>query len=571
MIDEKTAQYLELLRGLYIFQGLDEGQLAYILTRFRAVIYRAGQTIFQEGDVDNYFYVIYGGKVRLSRLQRNVERQIATLGSGDYFGEGALLFQRPRSATATAVETCELLQLDQEEFLEILQEFPQMRMNLSATAESRYLAQKEKFDWLGPDEVIYLITRKHNFFLLLSIIPPILWGVVSIPLIVYSLTNPPQFLSTAAMAIGIFGVLLSILWGVWNWVDWGNDFYIVTNQRVVWLERVIALYYSRREAPLTTILAVNVTSSQVGRILNYGNIHVKTFTGGIFIRNAANPGLFEGYVKSHQMRAQRKQRQLELAQMRRALRRKLGQPVEEEPLKPALQPPPAPTRPGVIQPLDSFRQILNTFLKVRFEQGSTITYRKHWLVLLGKSWKPTLVLIGLTAGVLYMLYRNWFQTSSVFSGAVWLMLLSMSYLAILVWWVYHYVDWSNDVYQLTPDQILDIERKPLGKEDKKTASLDSILSLEHSRTGIIQLLFNFGEVIINVGQTRFDFRGVYNPDQVHQDIADYMEARLRKKRAAEEAREREKMVEWLATYHAERPDFPIQDLESEAFWDLFPG
>jgi hypothetical protein len=137
-----------------------------------------------------------------------------------------------------------------------------------------------------------------------------------------------------------------------------------------------------------------------------------------------------------------------------------------------------------------------------------------------------------------------------------------------LWWLYQYVDWSNDIYQLTPEQIIDIERRPLGTEDKKTASLDSILSLEHTRNGVIQLLFNYGNVTINVGEAKFLFRGVYNPDQVHQDVADYMEARARKKRDQEAARERERMVDWLVTYHNQTQS--SEESENDADWDLFP-
>ena len=73
----------------------------------------------------------------------------------------------------------------------------------------------------------------------------------------------------------------AVLWGIWNWIDWGNDYYIVTDQRVVWVEKVIWLYESRDEAPLTTILAVNTTSTFLGRWLHYGSVIVKTFTGEI--------------------------------------------------------------------------------------------------------------------------------------------------------------------------------------------------------------------------------------------------------------------------------------------------
>ena len=125
------------------------------------------------------------------------------------------------------------------------------------------------------------------------------------------------------------------------------------------------------------------------------------------------------------------------------------------------------------------------------------------------------------------------------------------FLVDFLWMLYVYLDWSNDIYRLTPDQILDIERKPLGRESKKSAPLQSILSIEHERENLLGVLLNFGPVTINVGETKFIFHGVYNPDQVHQDIADYREALQRKKREKEYEQKRQDMVDWLITYHDE--------------------
>jgi len=81
--------------------------------------------------------------------------------------------------------------------------------------------------------------------------------------------------------------------------------------------------------------------------------------------------------------------------------------------------------------------------------------------------------------------------------------------------------------------------------------LESILSIEHKRANIIGIMLNFGTVTINVGDTRFIFYNVFNPDQVHSDIADYREALNRRKRAKEAERERDHMVNWLVTYYNE--------------------
>jgi hypothetical protein len=215
----------------------------------------------------------------------------------------------------------------------------------------------------------------------------------------------------------------------------------------------------------------------------------------------------------------------------------------------------------------SLKDILDTLFKVRYEQGSVITYRKHWLLLLGKTWIPALLMLLLAAFATYQMRHYVMGSSSFFATWPMFLLYMVAFLGLFTWWVYNYLDWSNDIYQLAPEQIRDIERKPLGDEIKKTAPLESILSLEHSRDGIIQLIFNYGNVIINVGETRFIFRGVFNPDEVHQDVSDYIEALNRRKREIELARERERMLNWLITYK-DQADL-LRELEGEADWGMF--
>lgn len=146
-----------------------------------------------------------------------------------------------------------------------------------------------------------------------------------------------------------------------------------------------------------------------------------------------------------------------------------------------------------------------------------------------------------------MLFRG--QSTDGFNGfGLTLMLFSLA--GLLFWLWYQYTDWKNDIYRLTPTQIFDIERKPLGAERKKTADLENILTITHSRN-FWGILFNFGNVVITVGETQFIFLDVYNPDRVHQDIANYQEALRQHKRKAAEARERERMINWLVAYDLE--------------------
>jgi len=62
-------------------------------------------------------------------------------------------------------------------------------------------------------------------------------------------------------------------------------------------------------------------------------------------------------------------------------------------------------------------------------------------------------------------------------------------------------------------------------------------------------LLNFGTVYISVGNTRLTFDYVYNPSEVQQDIFYRMGERLDKIRQYEVDSERERVSEWIASYH----------------------
>ena len=568
MVDNDIPKYAALLKGHYLFKGLDEAQIAHIVSRFERIEFGEGEVVFPEGSYGDGFYIIFQGMVNVTRTEDDREFLLDILSPGDYFGEEALLFDRPRGETATTIEQVVLLRLGREDFFELIQDVPQIKTNLSATAESRFLAQKADFDWIGEHEVIYLITRKHEFFLVISLLFPILVGLISIPILLFGFSVESSAPSRAAIIFGVLGLIFSVFWTVWKWKDWGNDYYIVTNQRVVWLERVLIFYFSRREAPLTQILSVNVNRSWLGRVLDYGNVEVRTFTGGIRMRNSAHPKQLAYFIEGFQVRAQNVLRQVEAEKMERAIRQRLGmyvgdefvgEPTDESGEKP----------PEDLVKSEGWREIIGTFLQVRYERDGVITYRKHWLLLVRKTLLSSLVLALLVILTLYMLGTGILWGDSFISGLPAISLGGLLYLATISWWIYNYIDWSNDIYQLTRDKILDIERKPLGKEEKKTAPLDSILSLEHTRLGILQLALNYGNVTIMVGQTPFIFRGVYNPDDVQQDVSSYIEARRRKKEEGESDRDRQRMADWLVTYHQQSE--LLDGLESQSDWDLFPG
>lgn len=85
--------------------------------------YAANSTIFTQGDPADSVFYIQSGRVKLSVTSpTGREAIVAMLGGTDFFGEGCLLAQTERLATATAMEDCSLYRIAKAEMLGALHE-----------------------------------------------------------------------------------------------------------------------------------------------------------------------------------------------------------------------------------------------------------------------------------------------------------------------------------------------------------------------------------------------------------------------------------------------------------------
>jgi CRP/FNR family cyclic AMP-dependent transcriptional regulator len=88
--------------------------------------YQKSESIFSENSPGKEMYIVYSGKVGLYRKDRaGKSKLLAVVGSGDFFGEMALVDDSPRSATAIAEEDdTQLLVLDKSKFTYLLRHQP---------------------------------------------------------------------------------------------------------------------------------------------------------------------------------------------------------------------------------------------------------------------------------------------------------------------------------------------------------------------------------------------------------------------------------------------------------------
>jgi uncharacterized membrane protein YdbT with pleckstrin-like domain len=146
----------------------------------------------------------------------------------------------------------------------------------------------------------------------------------------------------------------------------------------------------------------------------------------------------------------------------------------------------------------------------------------------------------------------------------WINIYFLSFFPFAIWFIYKVLDWSNDKFEVTNEQIIDIDRKPFGTESRNAAQLESILGTNYVRRGLIGNIFNFGTVYITVGGSKLAFEDVMDPATVQSDIDRRRMARKQQKDEAVVNAERERMAEWLATYHRSAPGFQEEEQNNNA-------
>lgn len=99
-----------------LFQILSEGQKELLVSCFTMLKYIAGQKIVSEGDPGDLFYVIKEGTVVCTQQGKEIRR----MAKGEYFGDQALLYNSPRTATITALEEVNCVALSRNDLTESL-------------------------------------------------------------------------------------------------------------------------------------------------------------------------------------------------------------------------------------------------------------------------------------------------------------------------------------------------------------------------------------------------------------------------------------------------------------------
>jgi CRP-like cAMP-binding protein len=121
-----TIEKVLILKSVGVFSDISERGLVDAATVLEELRAEAGQQIFEKGDTGNSLYIIVEGSVRV----HDGEKNIATLGAGEVFGELAALDPEPRMASVTVMEAALLLRMGHAELEELMAEHPEVAVGI---------------------------------------------------------------------------------------------------------------------------------------------------------------------------------------------------------------------------------------------------------------------------------------------------------------------------------------------------------------------------------------------------------------------------------------------------------
>jgi CRP-like cAMP-binding protein len=112
---------LPILKKIPVLQGLNESDHKEIIKNITGEFFAKNFVIFNEGDEPDGLYIINTGQVRIFHPNPGGEPQeVAILSNNDFFGEMALISDKPRSASAVATKDTVAFMLTKKDFLALL-------------------------------------------------------------------------------------------------------------------------------------------------------------------------------------------------------------------------------------------------------------------------------------------------------------------------------------------------------------------------------------------------------------------------------------------------------------------
>jgi hypothetical protein len=531
----------EFLRRVPLFGDLRPAEIDALVAIVHYDVYRAGTVLYHQSDADGSAYLIYDGEVALAHIDpQGAPHEVGVKGSGDLLGESSLLLGEPHDVTVKAATDASVLVFSREEFKTVCDQQPGLMGRLKPKDENWRKLNAPHFGWQSSDEAVVIFVREHIWSWLRAMIIPsgLLVVAVAGAILISQISPLLAILFSIIAGLLLLGLILYVV------VDWRNDFYVVTNKRLVHVDEIPLFRKRREEAPLSAVTEIQFARHSIlAHLMDFGDLRVETFSGAVGMKDIPHPDQVKNLIQREIERVRARARAAERIAIRKELERRIiaqeAGPAEDESL------------PLAAAPRPSSRAILTGVLRYFFPplrevQGDAIIWRKHWVVLWRITAVPFLVVLGVVWAIVNW-WNRWFPFGLLPDEIWWLWPIIFG--IVFAWWLWLFEDWRNDQYIITSTRIIDIERTPfLMSERRKEATLARIQTTEIKVPTPTARFLRYGNLTIRVPGAAFEFNNIKDPAAAQAEVNKRM-ADFNKRIAENEARgRRTELSDWFAAY-----------------------
>jgi CRP-like cAMP-binding protein len=122
---------VETLRKSEVFSSLKSDELHDISNYFEDVTFKNNDTIFNEGDPSDKFYLVAEGSVKvLKHTVMGKDIILEMMSPGDIFGGVAVLDRKPFPASAQAMESTTVIRISRQNLLKIMEDYPTLKLDI---------------------------------------------------------------------------------------------------------------------------------------------------------------------------------------------------------------------------------------------------------------------------------------------------------------------------------------------------------------------------------------------------------------------------------------------------------
>lgn len=501
-----------LLQNIPIFARLSGQHLRLIGEALTVHSYRAGEDIFVQGrSADGLLILLSGAAILFQANADGSQVPLATVKPNQFFNQEALFSDFAQSATLRASQNATVAKLDKDAFDALLKRHSELSAAIGLSRGDVGSAINPRFAEQRDDEEVLIETRRHYWaFLRTAWIPflimPAMWAAA---------------LVLEAGSLSLLIVLLSLVFPgaalIYFFAEWRNDSVIVTDQRIIRVERtILAMHRQITQVGLESVQEINFAIppyDPFARLFRYGSVIIKTAgsQGNLELDLIPRPEQFQKLIIEDRQYFESRKAQRHHAMVRDELQRWMAgeNPELENEFRSSSADASAPPRPVAGT---------NGYFSTRIEMSNgDIVYRKHISVWAQHTFIPIVIALLAVTGLLL--------TFTALSPDLRIVTFPLSMLAFLIGAVMYYWldwDWRNDIYIISDDTITLVRKRPFFLQNLRDQVLvERIDNVESVTTGFFAAIMKYGDVrmsLIGADEHKL-FHKVSNPQLIQQEIS----------------------------------------------------